>query len=134
MSEVLAPASPAAGANLSYVFEDDFVIENFTMQLVTSATVANRRFKWMLTDASDNVLARGVAAADQAASLTWQHFSTPGCPSMAAVQNLWLGTTIPAGGIDVTAGMKLKTSIDNLQAGDQISGVKLVASRSGRLY
>jgi hypothetical protein len=133
VSEAITIANPAAGANISYTFEDDYRLDGFAMQLVTAVAVANRRFKWMITDAADVVLARGVASVDQTASLTWQNFSTPGCPSMAAVQALWLGTNFPAAGLEVASGFKFKTSIDNLQAADQLSLARLMVSRLGRL-
>jgi hypothetical protein len=130
--EAIGVANPAAGVNFAYTADDDIMVVTFAFQLVTSATVANRRFKLTVEDPSGNVIARYESGADQAASLTWLHHSERGGTSDAAAINNWLGTFIPEEGIQMAPGYVLRSVVDNIQSGDQLSAIKLGIGRIGR--
>jgi len=119
----ILPSDPAAGANLNYTLPDSLACDELVSvacQMVTDANVATRRAVLAGRDGAD--LWAALASTTQAASLTrlyrWNAINTTGILNTEIFSDFHGGGFVPnAGRIDIR--------FDNIQAGDQLSAVKL---------
>lgn len=130
--DFLDPASPAAGANYSTtaaVFNADFVrVVSCTATLATDANAANRLFSL------DFITGRSVKQIRNAATLliTANTSATVFQWDKAHTVSEWnTGTPvfIPLADIMLGPGWTIQLTVDNIQAGDQISAVHFVLEK-----
>lgn len=129
-------ADPAAGANysVSNTGLGPWRILSLAFQLVTSAVVANRALSLEVDDGTDTFL-RLPAGAVQAASLTVRYGAADGLTGATAVGSVTT-VALPNGGAFLEQGWRLRTVIDNLDASDQLSKLRLFVEEypSGRYF
>ena len=109
---------PAAGAEISFTVPagETWELQSFEGALVTSAVVANRQVSLIIDNGAGATLARIVAAATQAASLTYVYsFSDVGY-EYGAVRDNKLVQGLPR--MTLAAGWTVRTSTLNLDVGD----------------
>lgn len=109
-------ADPAAGVEISDAVPagKQWRLISVLLQLVTNATVANRR-PHVIVDDGANVFHRRASNATQAASLT-QNYLFAGEGPEAAVRGTYVADPLPVQ--EIPAGARIKTVTENLQAGD----------------
>lgn len=123
ISRVFTIANPAAGADWSFSPTSGAfaVIHSLRMQLVTSATVANRGIR--LTVSKDGTeYFRTVARGTQAASLTQVYTGFKGFDGPNIV-SITVPISLPVDGIWLPQGHVLASSTLNIDATDQFSGI-----------
>jgi hypothetical protein len=116
--------NPAAGTDWTFTVPANDRVRTMMVLaiLVTSATVATRQAKLVIDDGVSN-LAIIPAAAAQLASLTQIYTFSPGAPNVGV-----LGTALQTGmmqGFTAIGGYRIRSSTDNIQAGDQWSAIAL---------
>lgn len=84
-----------------------WLVFNVYAKLVSTATVGNRQLDVLITDGSDNEMAKFVAGAGQAASLTRTYVFAPGHPQETAFTNGLMLRTL-AGYLILPAGYKVR--------------------------
>lgn len=82
-------------------------VRSIAVTLVTTATVGNRQLDVLITDASDNLYAKFVAGAVQAASLTRIYVFAPGQPNETGFTGTLMLRTL-AEGLVLPAGWKIR--------------------------
>lgn len=82
-------------------------VRSIGVRLVTTAAVGNRQLDVLITDDADNLLAKYVAGAVQAASLTRDYVFAPGQPNDTAFVNAAMVRAFAAGLI-LPAGYKVR--------------------------
>lgn len=126
LSQVVSVPNPGAGNELSYSFpgSEDSRLRAVTFQLVTSATVATRTVFLDYVDGSGVVIARHSSGFTQTAGLTTLYTFGVGINAYGANAAANIGSPL----IDLLLrhGMKVQTTIVNLDSGDVISNVRLV--------
>jgi len=127
---IATPANPAAGANLIYTLPAGYryQIMAVRMTLATDANVANRNLILQVTDAVPNTLWEVMNLINHAANTTTNYtFSDHGYSHTA----FFASRMIAACPIRMTlrAGWIIRTLINNVQVGDQISTAVLTFHR-----
>jgi hypothetical protein len=119
-------ANPAAGANMSVLPSSSqyWEVHSVSFRLVTDANVANRRVALRLNDVGSVMLGRWVGSTDQAASLTRDYVFTYAANIAVESENNILHINMPQD-LVVAQTNRLVTSITNIQAGDQISNIRI---------
>lgn len=132
---VVPVASPAAGANLEVTSTGGFfwLLRSLVFDLTTDANVADRLAVLETTDGS-NVYWRAAAGEVQAASLTHQYSAFPGADGSLTAGTV-RGIPLDAFGLVIPPGHILRTDVDNIQVGDQLSAIALhvLEMESGRI-
>lgn len=82
-------------------------VRSIGVRLVTTATVGNRQLDVFITDDADNLLAKYVSGAVQAASLTRDYVFAPGQPNDTAFVNAAMVRALAAG-LVLSAGYKVR--------------------------
>lgn len=123
---VKVSADPAAGGEIVYVADEDCIVHSVIFQLVTNATVVNRRVSLVADDGS-TVFWRQATNYDQTASLTNVYCAFEG----GALGSGGGSTTfmIPTGGLRLRKGDRLSTLTSNLNAGDNYGALVLQVER-----
>lgn len=113
--------APAAAAGFSVVPDtaSGWLIRTLRFQLVTDANAADRAIMFAVTDGNAEYW-RSSAGAIQAASLTRVYGAHIGSPGAAAV-GTFIGVRWPDDGLWIPKGSRLDVTIENVQAGDQVS-------------
>lgn len=130
--EIITVTTPSAGADFSHTIPDGYTYEVRAMsfQLVASATVANRQTGTIITDSADVELCRMNTTGATTANQTVQNSVNPGYTgtgnSLGGVGHVW---GMPLRDVRLLPGWKIKSAVTNLQAGDQISVIRLVVIR-----
>lgn len=119
-------ADPAAGAEIIFTAAENMIVRSCSFLLVTDATVANRRVTLVADDGVD-IFFQAIAAADQAASLTHRYSGFGG--SAAAAAGLVQTIQLPAGGLYLPSGGRLRTLTTSIQAGDNFGLMTLEVER-----
>ena len=122
----LSIADPAAGADISFGVPVNMRIQilSFRMQLVTDATVINRHIAATASDGSIN-FSRFSHTTLQTATQTRIYHATVGNTNVeSAVDGLNISIPLP-NDLYLNPTDSFITLIDNLQAGDQISGASI---------
>jgi hypothetical protein len=135
--EIITVANPAAGADFSHTIPDGYTydVREIAFQLVCSGTVINRNPGHAITNASDQVLFYCFTTGSSTAGVTSQCCTAEsfvgGGNSMTTVCHIWslLTGSAEAGNTRLLPGWKIKSLINNLQAGDQISNIRLTVIR-----
>ena len=133
----IAPANPAAGAEISVVVTaaKRWRLQSAFWQFVTSATVVNRIVEIKLTDPAGRLCwlsastRFGSTTADvntHAASLTGFYSSAPGAPNAAANETGYLMFSNFLPGWELAPGSTLFTFTRQIQVGDQYSNISLL--------
>jgi hypothetical protein len=117
------------GVEHSYTFTEDVIVYQWQTALVTDANVANRQTRFTFEDSNGNVYATYVAGGTQAASLTRQYTARPGEIAPPAVSDTVFLIPIPAVGIFVPQGGKVKTVTTSIQATDNYGVLTLECGR-----
>lgn len=120
MAPINSPAV-ASGFTITPNTASGWLIRSLRFQLVTDANVADRAVMLSQTDGSNEYL-RTAAVAVQAASLTRVYSAQPGTQAPGAV-GTFIGIHAPADGFWLPNGHSLIVTIENVQAGDQISAI-----------
>jgi hypothetical protein len=127
-TEVVAPATPAAGAGFVYTVSQYWeVSDSLAFRLVTDANAANRQVTVNVNDGGGVLLASFSAAAVQTAGLTRDYvflpnLNAPSGPTVGIYYNPWYqGLLQPGFNITCTVGA--------VQVGDQISRIRLNQER-----
>lgn len=127
-AEVVTVADPSAGADFSYTLPDgyNYEVRSIAYQLVTSAAAANRNPGVKVTDGSDVELGRSFTTGATTATKTSQQNAdigfVGGGNSITDVAHIY---SVPFGASRLPAGWKIKSVVNNIQAADQISNVRL---------
>jgi hypothetical protein len=119
---------PAAGANWNepIAYRNLWVVHNVRLTLTTDANAANRLVHLTILDGNDQIVAFTVASAVQTAGTTKQYTFAPYVTIPTAFSD-YIAGHLPI--IIMTSGMYILTSIDNIQAGDQIDPCGLEIQR-----
>lgn len=125
--DTLAIASPAAGAALAFKVPGDRIIRpiSIALRFVTSAVVGARAPVLEYLDADGVLICGHMSSANQAASINWQHcWSVENHPIAAGAALLQTGKLTP---IFLVPGFQIRCRVAVIDAGDQISEVRLTA-------
>lgn len=123
-------ADPAAGAEITFVADEDIIVHSVYVTLVTSATVANRRVHLIADDGANganNIFWRQPATVDITASLTEPITAFEGATSTAAAGVLVL--TLPVGGLRMRRNDRLRTLTTGIDVGDNYGAMNLWVER-----
>lgn len=110
---VLLSADPAAGAELTYTAPFDMIIHSLRFTFVTSATVANR-FPSLVADDGTNQFFRFRDAGARTAGATYEYCFSEGNFS----NSIDAGFPLPAQGLRLRKGDRLRSVTTNIDAGD----------------
>jgi len=118
---------PAAGANVLYTVPagEQWELVAAHVSLVTDATAANRRMRLTIDDGT-NIYAQVSAALTQAASLTYAYSFLLEVADYSAVRDNHAVVQLPSG-LLIPSGHRVQTAVVNLQAGDNIGAMRLMA-------
>lgn len=124
--EVTRHTSPAAGADFSYSIPGDYLIRVLGVfcRLVTDANVASREVVVEYQDAESNRYALAGAGATVPASQTADYFFSAFLGT--AEFTVDASALVPLPALILRPSDKLKIHVVNVQAGDQISRVRIV--------
>lgn len=124
IQEPFRPANPAAGANLSSVADGAGARRLLTivLTLVTSAVVGARYLKLEWRGDDGKAYADAAVAATLAASQTQRYVFALNYPAQS--WNVGTDAFAPLPAVFLSPGDKLVTTIDNLDAGDQLSSIR----------
>ncbi len=124
---VISVANPGAGLNFTHTVPADviFMVRSVSFRLVTAVAVATRRAIIILDDGS--VLIQHVVASNtQAASLTYDY----------TISNIGYAETLLSsrvslsfGVVRLPAGCRIRSAIENMQAADVISNIRITGDR-----
>lgn len=122
-----SPANPGVGANLSYALSDYEQSNIFSVRfrLVTDANVASRRVQ-LRFNRGGVILQDFVCSQTQAASLTYDYYFGVNLPAETFLNNVVQRSLSP---IPLLPSSTITTSIVNIQAGDQISSVRIMRDK-----
>lgn len=126
---VVATNAPAAGSNFSFTVTASQVWEIYSVRalLTNAATVATRTYSIVIDDGT-NILLRHEAAVNQTASQVFGYSSNDlGAVWSPSATNTYV---VPIPRIMLGAGSRIRSIVNTMQAGDQLSEVYL----SYRLY
>lgn len=127
---VFPVANPAAGANFLFTAPEDLVIVSINARLVTSAVVANRIMGFNADDGGANVYWRAEVNFSQVASGTIDYACFAGGGFDGRVlNNVVTCSLLPAPGLTIPAGSRLRSAIAALDVGDQLSQITILAAR-----
>jgi hypothetical protein len=128
--DVLTPADPAAGANLTVAIPNQrlVVVRSLTVTLTTDATVANRLVSVDYLLGTRATATRNMATVLITASTTAQVFQFD---NQHTVSEWNTGTPIivPLQSIPLPNGWTVQVTVDNKQAGDQLASCLVVVDR-----
>lgn len=121
----VAPAQPAAGANLTIPLDPTFLFRPLSVRfsVTTDANVANRFPTVDYCDPEGTVWVRNAAGLVLTASTTGQVFDFNAQRTVAE----WAANTdvlAPLSDFFIPGGWQLRITLSNIQAGDQISAVR----------
>jgi hypothetical protein len=124
VQEPFAPASPAAGANLSFVCDGRGLrrLQTLVLTLTTSAVVAARYLKVEWQGGDGKAYAVAAVAATLAASLTQRYVFAVGYAAQA--WNTGTDGFAPLPAVLLSPGDSLVTVVDNLDAGDTLTVIR----------
>jgi hypothetical protein len=123
---VKTSSDPAAGSELLYVADEDMVVMSARITFVTSAVVANRFPAFVADDGNAvNEFFRVADATGRAASTTTQYALFAGAPT----SGLSAGFGLPAMGLKLRKGDRLRTITSALDVGDNYSAMVLQVER-----
>lgn len=122
----VASADPAAGAEIEQTVPAGtwWVLMGVQLQLVTSATAANRRPALVVDDGTTEVHRLRVGV-DQAASLTRTYIFTPSVDAEVDRSATFLEMIEPLPELVLPGGYRIRTVTANLQAGDNYGPAQL---------
>jgi hypothetical protein len=128
-SEVVAVPSPAVALGFTYTNTGTQwqLIDSLSFRLVTDGSAANRQVKLVYADADGVALATLPTASVQTATLTWDYTWSTDFDTFNTVVSL--AVTAPLLNIFLQPGFQIIVSIGSMQAGDQISRVRLYAEQ-----
>lgn len=120
------PAAPAAGADFSTVSPayQRWELASFGLTLTTSAVAANRGVRFRISDGATIFFSISEAVIQPASTAYRYYFAN--VPLPAAVSGSIVVLPIPAGLI-IPPGSTFETATANIQSGDQISAVSILA-------
>lgn len=124
--QVITPANPAAGANLIYTLPAGYRYQIMAVRMIyaSDANVANRNLILQITDAVPNTLWEVMNLLNHAASTTTNYtFSDHGYSHTAFLASRMIAA-IPVR-MTLRAGWIIRTLINNVQVGDQLSGIAI---------
>lgn len=123
--KIVPVTNPAAGANFTFISAGlgPLRVMALAFTLTTSAVVANRTVSIEADDATDTVY-RLPAGSVQAASLVGRYGAAEGLSAVPTVGLAW-SISWPSGGIVLDQGWRLRSVVDNIDAGDQLSAIRL---------
>jgi hypothetical protein len=124
-SEVVTVPSPAAGAGFTYTNTGSQwqLIDSIAFRIVTDGNAANRQVKLVYANAEGVALATLPTASVQTATLTWDYTWSTDFDTFNTV--VALAVTSPLLNIFLQPGFQIVVSVGAVQAGDQISRIKL---------
>lgn len=128
-SQVLTVPAPAAGSGFTYTNDGFYweLVDLVSFQLVSNGNAANRQVLLTIADGSGVALASLPAASVQIASKTYQYtWSTEFSSFNTVVSNAITG---PLPSIFLQPTYSVAVTVGALDAGDQISNVRLYAQR-----
>lgn len=124
---VISSANPAAGADISLQFPAivHTKIKSIMFSFVTAVAVADRRVRLRI-NVGATIYFEYVCTTTQAASLTYKYVFAP-----FGTAEVLTSTTVhcPIPELDVPPGVSISTSIDNLQAADDVSAAIIINNR-----
>lgn len=126
---VVTPGNPAAGANLVYTLPAGYryQVVSVKMTLATDANVANRNCVLQYTDATPTLLYESTSISHAANITNIYIYADFGYKDTAAVA----GRLEQAANVHMTlrAGWIVRTLINNVQVGDQLSAIAITMHR-----
>jgi hypothetical protein len=118
---------PAAGAEAVFTADEDMVVVSVSVTLVTSATVANRTVQFVADDGT-NISFRSTSTQPQTASATANHSAFAGAAFGTGTNTVYT-YPLPAGGLKLKKGDRLRTITALLDAGDNYGPMTLMTER-----
>lgn len=129
---ILPVASPAAGAQFVFTAPaaEDLLVLSLNVRLVTSAAVANRIMGLNADDGGTNVFYRGAVNFSETASSTVDYsIYAGGGFDGRLLAGVVAASILPAPGLLIPAGGRLRSAVAALDAADQLSAIAIVAGR-----
>lgn len=123
IERIFTVATPAVATGFSITPNTaaGWMIRSLRFQLVTDANIADRAVMLSASDGSTNYFLAS-AGATQAASLTRNYGGVNGFSDTSNV-GTFIGLRFPDDGIWLPQGHTLTVSVENIQAGDQVSAI-----------
>ena len=120
---------PAAGAGFTYTNDGSYweLIDLISMQLVTGSNAANRQVTLTIAGGDGIALATLPSASVQTASLTWHYTWSTEFSNFNTVVATAVTAPLPA--IFLQPMYSIAVTVGAIDAGDQISGIRLYAER-----
>lgn len=128
-SEVLTVPAPAVGVGFTYTNDGRYweLLDSISFRLVSDANAANRQVTLTITDGAGSALATLPSASLQVASKTYDYTFSPQFNTFNTV--VANAITLPLPELFLQPAYSIVVAIGAVQAGDQVSAIRLYAQR-----